>query len=218
MTISSSRPSRRSSRSSIERTLTVNGVSKAYCMTGWRIGYAGGPDELIKAMGDDAVAIDRQPVLDQPGRRGRGAERAAGFHPEAQRRRSRSAAISWSMHAEPGAGACIARGRKARSTSIPSCAGAIGKTHAEGKTIETDDGFRRATCSKPRASRWCRARPSACRRISASPTPPRPRRCATPAPASSAPARRSNSAAASSVAPTFRQRRKRAPMPTLTGG
>ena len=34
----------------IERTLTVNGVSKAYCMTGWRIGYAGGPADVIKAM------------------------------------------------------------------------------------------------------------------------------------------------------------------------
>jgi aspartate aminotransferase len=33
-----------------ERTLTMNGVSKAYCMTGWRIGYAGGPENLIKAM------------------------------------------------------------------------------------------------------------------------------------------------------------------------
>ena len=33
-----------------ERTLTVNGVSKAYCMTGWRIGYAGGRADLIKAM------------------------------------------------------------------------------------------------------------------------------------------------------------------------
>ncbi len=33
-----------------ERTLTINGVSKAYCMTGWRIGYAGGPEALIKAM------------------------------------------------------------------------------------------------------------------------------------------------------------------------
>ncbi|MBV2185697.1 MAG: pyridoxal phosphate-dependent aminotransferase, partial [Rhizobium sp.] len=32
------------------RILTVNGVSKAYAMTGWRIGYAGGPRELIKAM------------------------------------------------------------------------------------------------------------------------------------------------------------------------
>ncbi|MBV7410300.1 pyridoxal phosphate-dependent aminotransferase [Maritimibacter sp. DP1N21-5] len=33
-----------------DRTLTVNGVSKAYAMTGWRIGYAGGPVELIDAM------------------------------------------------------------------------------------------------------------------------------------------------------------------------
>jgi aspartate aminotransferase len=33
-----------------DRTLTVNGVSKAYCMTGWRIGYAGGPEPLLKAM------------------------------------------------------------------------------------------------------------------------------------------------------------------------
>ncbi len=33
-----------------ERTLTINGVSKAYAMTGWRIGYAGGPAALIKAM------------------------------------------------------------------------------------------------------------------------------------------------------------------------
>ncbi len=33
-----------------ERTLTMNGVSKAYAMTGWRIGYAGGPEKLIAAM------------------------------------------------------------------------------------------------------------------------------------------------------------------------
>ena len=33
-----------------DRTLTMNGVSKAYAMTGWRIGYAGGPDWLIRAM------------------------------------------------------------------------------------------------------------------------------------------------------------------------
>ena len=34
-----------------DRTLTMKGVSKAYCMTGWRIGYAAGPEVLIKAMG-----------------------------------------------------------------------------------------------------------------------------------------------------------------------
>ncbi len=33
-----------------ERTLTMNGVSKAYSMTGWRIGYAAGPESLIKGM------------------------------------------------------------------------------------------------------------------------------------------------------------------------
>jgi aspartate aminotransferase len=33
-----------------ERTLTMNGVSKAYCMTGWRIGYGAGPEVLIKDM------------------------------------------------------------------------------------------------------------------------------------------------------------------------
>jgi len=33
-----------------ERTLTVNGVSKAYAMTGWRIGYGGAPAELVRAM------------------------------------------------------------------------------------------------------------------------------------------------------------------------
>ncbi len=34
----------------MDRTLTLNGVSKAYCMTGWRIGYAAGPLDVIKAM------------------------------------------------------------------------------------------------------------------------------------------------------------------------
>jgi aspartate aminotransferase len=33
-----------------DRTIVLNGVSKAYSMTGWRIGYCGGPQELIKAM------------------------------------------------------------------------------------------------------------------------------------------------------------------------
>jgi aspartate aminotransferase len=33
-----------------DRTLTMNGVSKAYCMTGWRIGYGAGPKALVKAM------------------------------------------------------------------------------------------------------------------------------------------------------------------------
>ena len=35
----------------VSRTVTINGMSKAYCMTGWRIGYAAGPREVIAAMG-----------------------------------------------------------------------------------------------------------------------------------------------------------------------
>ena len=33
-----------------DRTLTMNGVSKSYAMTGWRIGYGAGPKDIIKAM------------------------------------------------------------------------------------------------------------------------------------------------------------------------
>ena len=40
----------RACASLFERTVTTNGVSKAYAMTGWRIGYAAGPDELVNAM------------------------------------------------------------------------------------------------------------------------------------------------------------------------
>lgn len=39
------------SPSMLERTITVNGMSKTYAMTGWRIGYAAGPAEFVKAMG-----------------------------------------------------------------------------------------------------------------------------------------------------------------------
>ena len=38
-----------------DRTMTLNGVSKAYSMTGWRIGYAGGPKLLIQAMKKSAI-------------------------------------------------------------------------------------------------------------------------------------------------------------------
>src|SRR4029079_10507897 len=42
-------------RSLYARTLTINGCSKAYCMTGWRIGYVGGPEPFIKGMGTAPV-------------------------------------------------------------------------------------------------------------------------------------------------------------------
>jgi len=45
-----------------ERTLTLNGVSKAYCMTGWRIGYGGAPEPLIKAMATTSTTARRRRV------------------------------------------------------------------------------------------------------------------------------------------------------------
>ncbi len=68
------------------RTLTLNGVSKAYCMTGWRIGYAGGAPELITAMAALQSQSTTNPSSIKPGGGGRGAQRAAGFHPREQRR------------------------------------------------------------------------------------------------------------------------------------
>ncbi len=50
MAASSSPPSCEVEPGLYERTLTMNGVSKAYAMTGWRIGYCAGPELLIKAM------------------------------------------------------------------------------------------------------------------------------------------------------------------------
>ena len=67
-----------------ERTLTVNGVSKTYCMTGWRIGYARRPGAVDQGNGDDPVAVDFE--RDRGGAMGRrrGARRSAGLHPQAQ--------------------------------------------------------------------------------------------------------------------------------------
>ena len=100
-----------------DRTLTVNGVSKAYCMTGWRIGYAGGPARADQGDGDDPVAVDLEPVVDRAMGLGRSAQRSAGLHPGATTRCSRSAATSW-CRCSTRPRASSARGRKARSTSI----------------------------------------------------------------------------------------------------
>jgi aspartate aminotransferase len=67
-----------------ERTLTINGVSKAYCMTGWRIGFAGGPADLIKAMSKVQSQSTSNPSSVSQGRRG-GPERLPGLHRRPQR-------------------------------------------------------------------------------------------------------------------------------------
>ena len=140
MTTSSSQRRRRSSRGLYERTLTVNGVSKAYCMTGWRIGYAGGPAELIKAMSDDPVAVDVEPVV---GRQWAAVEALTGpqdFIPGHNKvfKERRDLVV---VDAQPGQGHRLpaARGRLLRlSVDAPAL---IGKTRPRGKVIANDADF-----------------------------------------------------------------------------
>ncbi len=158
-----------------DRTLTMNGVSKAYCMTGWRIGYAAGPKALVKADDHDPEPVDLEPLLDQPGRRRRGAERPAGLHRAQQRalqgaprpRRPSSSTAAPGMHLPPSprAPSTSIRPAPARSARRPSPA-------SGSRTTATSP----PRCWRRRASRSSRARPSASRPTSASPTPPRRRR------------------------------------------
>lgn len=122
-----------------ERTLTMNGVSKAYCMTGWRIGYAAGPDKLIKAMEmiqgqqtSGACTIAQFAAL----------EALAGpqdFLPGFQQAFERRRDLVVSMLNQ-------ARGIKCPKPEgafyvYPSCEGTIGLKSPSGKTIETDEDF-----------------------------------------------------------------------------
>ena len=49
-----------------DRVLTVNGVSKAYAMTGWRIGYAGGPKRVNRRDAQDSEPIYIKPQFRKP--------------------------------------------------------------------------------------------------------------------------------------------------------
>jgi aspartate aminotransferase len=120
-----------------ERTLTVNGVSKTYAMTGWRIGFAGGPRPLIKAM-----AKLQSQMTSNPSSVGQAAALAAltgpqDFVPERsaafQARRDRVMALlgrvpELSCHKPEGA-----------FYLYPSCAGMIGKRRPDGRRLETDE-------------------------------------------------------------------------------
>ena len=146
------------------------------------------PQGADQGDGGDPVELDRQPVLDQPGRGDRGAQRAAGLHPAPQREIP-GAARPRRRPAEPDSRACSARGRRGRSTSTRPAPGSSASAPPRARRSGTTR-ISSATCCRKPGSRSCMARPSASRRISASPTRPRPRCCATPAPASSAPAAR----------------------------
>ena len=122
-----------------DRTLTMNGVSKAYAMTGWRIGYAGGPVELIKAMSkiqsqsaSNPSSISQAAAVEAlNGPQDFIAERARVF---AERR---DLVVSM-VNQATGLTCPMPEGA---FYVYPSCAGAIGKTTPQDKIIENDTDF-----------------------------------------------------------------------------
>jgi aspartate aminotransferase len=122
-----------------DRTLTVNGVSKAYCMTGWRIGYAGGPAELIKAM----TTIQSQSTSNPSSIAQWAAVEALNgpqdfipVHNQTFKER-RDLVVSMLNQAR---GISCPRPEGAFYV-YPSCAGTIGKTSPTGKVIANDEDF-----------------------------------------------------------------------------
>jgi aspartate aminotransferase len=122
-----------------DRTLTMNGVSKAYAMTGWRIGYAAGPLQLIKAMDmiqgqqtSGACSIAQWAAVEA-------LNGTQDFIPENKKIFEGRRDLVVSMLNQ-------AKGIECPSPEgafyvYPSCAGLIGKTAPSGKVIETDEDF-----------------------------------------------------------------------------
>ena len=100
-----------------DRTLTVNGVSKAYCMTGWRIGYAGGPAELIKAMQTIQSQSTSNPSSIAQWASVEALNGPQDFIP-VQQQGVQGAPRPRGVDAEPGQGHRLPAAAKARSTSI----------------------------------------------------------------------------------------------------
>ncbi|MCX7374915.1 MAG: pyridoxal phosphate-dependent aminotransferase [Alphaproteobacteria bacterium] len=122
-----------------DRVLTVNGVSKTYAMTGWRVGFCGGPKALIKGMNNmqgqvtsgvsgisQAAAVA---ALDGPQELVR--ERAAEY-------RARRDLVVEMLNAAPGIACHKPEGA---FYVFPSIAGCIGKTSKGGRKIATDTDF-----------------------------------------------------------------------------
>lgn len=123
----------------MDRTLTVNGVSKAYAMTGWRIGFAGGPEELIKAM----AKIQSQSTSN-PSSVSQAAALAALTQPEDYLPERNAAFLERRDYVVKALNDCegLTCPRPDGAFYVfPSCAGAIGKNTPNGNTIATDEDF-----------------------------------------------------------------------------
>jgi aspartate aminotransferase len=124
-----------------ERTLTVNGVSKAYCMTGWRIGYGGGPTQLIKAMGAVQSNSTANPCSISQAAAIEALTGPQDFIPvhAAKFKERRDLVVDW-LNRVPGLHCPRPEGA---FYVYPSCAGLLGKRTPDGKTIDTDEDFAR---------------------------------------------------------------------------
>lgn len=122
-----------------ERTLTVNGVSKAYAMTGWRIGYAGGPAQLIKAMATIQSQATHAPSSISQWAAVEALNGKQDFIPESQKlfKERRDLVVGMLNQAK---GIDCPRPEGAFYV-YPSCAGTIGKTAPSGNVIKTDEDF-----------------------------------------------------------------------------
>ena len=122
-----------------DRTLTLSGVSKTYAMTGWRVGFAGGPSRLIRAMvtmqGQSTSGISTvgqaaaAAALDGP-------QEAVGEMREAYRRR-RDLVVE-ALNRAPGVSCHRPEGA---FYVFPNVAGCLGRTSAGGRRIDTDEAF-----------------------------------------------------------------------------
>jgi aspartate aminotransferase len=122
-----------------DRTLTLNGLSKAYCMTGWRVGYAAGAVELIKAMNKiQSQSTTGTSTISQ------WASAAAldgdhSFIPEHNKVFKERRDLVVSMLNQASGLTCATP--EGAFYVYPSCAGLMGKKTSDGKVIETDEDF-----------------------------------------------------------------------------
>ncbi len=121
------------------RTLTVNGVSKAYAMTGWRLGYAAGPEDLIKAMTklqsqstSNPCSVSQAAAVEALlGPQDYVAARSLVFQ-------GRRDTVVTMLNAIPG---ITCHSPDGAFYVFPSCAGILGKKTTAGKVIATDEDF-----------------------------------------------------------------------------
>ena len=119
------------------RTLTMNGVSKAYCMTGWRIGYAGGPEHLIKAMGDVQSQSTSNPCSISQAAAVEALNGTQDFIPKNNAVfKARRNLVVKMLNAAPGLDCHTPEGA---FYVYPSCAGLIGATTPSGQTLKNDE-------------------------------------------------------------------------------